>query len=89
MQKNDKYFVRIDKKIKDGKIDSRDYKAHLEYLENGEKALLKRFPQDLPATSRIIANGLSEPEWLIEIEAEAIINPRLSIRKIYQLCYIT
>ena len=53
------------------------------------KALLKRFPRDPPATSRIIVNGLFEPEWLIEIEAEAIINPRLSIRKIYQLCYIT
>lgn len=36
------------------------------------KTLLKRFPQDPPATSWIIVSGLSEPEWLIEIEAEAV-----------------
>ncbi|WP_104202911.1 RidA family protein [Billgrantia saliphila] len=36
------------------------------------KALRSRFPQSPPATSWMIVSGLSEPEWLIEIEAEAV-----------------
>lgn len=37
------------------------------------RALRERFPVDPPATSWIIVSGLSEPEWLIEIEAEAVL----------------
>jgi 2-iminobutanoate/2-iminopropanoate deaminase len=37
------------------------------------QALRERFPADPPATSWIIVSGLSEPEWLIEIEAEAVL----------------
>lgn len=36
-------------------------------------ALLKRFPNNPPPSSWIIVSGLSLPEWLIEIEAEALI----------------
>lgn len=37
------------------------------------EALRMRFPQAPPATSWVIVSGLSEPEWLIEIEAEAVL----------------
>lgn len=37
------------------------------------KALQARFPQAPPATSWIIVSGLSEPDWLVEIEAEAVL----------------
>lgn len=37
------------------------------------KALRSRFPVAPPATSWVIVSGLSEPEWLIEIEAEAVL----------------
>lgn len=37
------------------------------------RALRERFPVDPPATSWILVSGLSEPEWLIEIEAEAVL----------------
>lgn len=37
------------------------------------RALLERFPVDPPATSWIVVSGLSSPEWLIEIEAEAVL----------------
>jgi 2-iminobutanoate/2-iminopropanoate deaminase len=37
------------------------------------EALLKRFPFNPPTTSWILVQGLSEPEWLIELEAEAIL----------------
>lgn len=37
------------------------------------EALRARFPQAPPATSWIIVSGLSEPEWLVEIEAEAVL----------------
>lgn len=33
--------------------------------------LLRRFPDDPPATSWLVISGLSEPGWLVEIEAEA------------------
>ncbi|UII69577.1 hypothetical protein LVW35_18060 [Pseudomonas sp. HN11] len=33
----------------------------------------RRFPHDPPPSSWIIVSGLSLPEWLIEIEAEAVI----------------
>ena len=36
-------------------------------------ALIKRFPECPPATSWIIVNGLSVPEWLVEVEAEAVL----------------
>jgi len=39
------------------------------------EALLRRFPVNPPATSWIIVSGLSEPEWLIELEAEAAYHP--------------
>ena len=35
--------------------------------------LQKYFPKDPPATSWVFVNGLSEPEWLVEIEAEAVL----------------
>lgn len=35
--------------------------------------LRARFPVDPPATSWIVVSGLSEPQWLIEIEAEAVL----------------
>lgn len=37
------------------------------------EALRKRFPHSPPASSWLIVSGLSEPEWLIEIEAEAVL----------------
>jgi 2-iminobutanoate/2-iminopropanoate deaminase len=39
-------------------------------------ALLKHFPENPPPSSWIVVSGLSEPEWLIEIEAEAMIPVR-------------
>ncbi|MCC5809091.1 MAG: hypothetical protein JJU06_01860 [Ectothiorhodospiraceae bacterium] len=39
------------------------------------QALLERFPDQPPATSWVLVSGLSEPEWLIEIEAEAVLPP--------------
>ena len=36
-------------------------------------ALRERFPDNPPPSSWIIVSGLSLPEWLIEIEAEALI----------------
>lgn len=36
-------------------------------------ALRERFPSNPPPSSWIIVSGLSLPEWLIEIEAEALI----------------
>ncbi|PMR76457.1 RidA family protein [Billgrantia endophytica] len=41
--------------------------------ESVVKALRARFPVSPPATSWVIVSGLSEPEWLIEIEAEAVL----------------
>ncbi|RCV90274.1 RidA family protein [Billgrantia montanilacus] len=41
--------------------------------EDVMRALLSRFPKSPPATSWLIVSGLSEPEWLIEIEAEAVL----------------
>ena len=35
------------------------------------QVLLQRFPNDPPASSWIIVSGLSLPEWLIEVEADA------------------
>ncbi|GAP96669.1 hypothetical protein NIES2104_32120 [Leptolyngbya sp. NIES-2104] len=35
--------------------------------------MLKRFPVNPPATSWVIVSGLSEPEWLVELEAEAVL----------------
>lgn len=37
------------------------------------QALRERFPHNPPPSSWIIVSGLSLPEWLIEIEAEAVI----------------
>lgn len=37
------------------------------------EVLLKRFPVNPPATSWVIVRGLSEPEWLVEVEAEAVL----------------
>ena len=39
------------------------------------QALRTRFPHNPPPSSWIIVSGLSLPEWLIEIEAEAVIPP--------------
>jgi 2-iminobutanoate/2-iminopropanoate deaminase len=36
--------------------------------------LKRRFPEDPPASSWLIISGLSEPEWLVEIEAEAVVD---------------
>lgn len=38
--------------------------------------LLRRFPHDPPATSWVLVSGLSEPEWLVEVEAEAVVVDR-------------
>lgn len=35
--------------------------------------LRERFPVNPPATSWIVVSGLSRPDWLIEIEAEAVL----------------
>ncbi|TVT85585.1 RidA family protein [Pseudomonas sp. H3(2019)] len=35
--------------------------------------LLERFPDNPPASSWIIVSGLSLPQWLIEVEVEAIL----------------
>lgn len=35
--------------------------------------LKARFPHDPPASSWVVVEGLSLPEWLIEIEAEAVL----------------
>lgn len=37
------------------------------------EVLKSRFPDDPPATSWVMVSGLSEPEWLVEIEAEAVL----------------
>lgn len=37
------------------------------------RILRERFPRDPPPSSWIVVVGLSRPEWLIEIEAEAIL----------------
>ncbi|WAL59881.1 RidA family protein [Thermocoleostomius sinensis] len=37
------------------------------------EALLERFPVNPPATSWVLVCGLSEPEWLVELEAEAVL----------------
>lgn len=37
------------------------------------RVLLERFPDNPPASSWIIVSGLSLPQWLIEIEVEAVI----------------
>ncbi|AMG89302.1 MULTISPECIES: RidA family protein [Bordetella] len=37
-------------------------------------ALRRRFPDNPPPSSWIIVSGLSLPEWLIEIEAEAMLD---------------
>lgn len=37
------------------------------------EALLKRFPVNPPATSWVVVSGLAEPQWLIELEAEAVL----------------
>lgn len=36
--------------------------------------LLRRFPTDPPATSWLFISGLSEPDWLVEIEADAVVH---------------
>lgn len=38
------------------------------------QALRARFPVDPPASSWVVVSGLSLPEWLIEIEAEAMLD---------------
>jgi 2-iminobutanoate/2-iminopropanoate deaminase len=43
------------------------------------QALRERFPVEPPATSWIFVSGLSEPEWLIEIEAEAVLPQRSGV----------
>ncbi len=40
------------------------------------QALRERFPHHPPPSSWIIVSGLSLPEWLIEIEAEAVVPPK-------------
>ena len=40
------------------------------------QALRERFPHNPPPSSWILVSGLSLPQWLIEIEAEAVI-PRV------------
>lgn len=37
------------------------------------EALLQRFPVNPPATSWVVVSGLAEPQWLIELEAEAVL----------------
>ncbi|MGN7739794.1 RidA family protein [Pseudomonas sp. 22526] len=47
--------------------------AAREQQEQISQVLLQRFPQQPPASSWIIVSGLSLPEWLIEVEAEAML----------------
>ena len=44
--------------------------------EQISQVLLQRFPNAPPASSWIIVSGLSLPEWLIEVEAEALLAER-------------
>ena len=37
------------------------------------EALRARFPVDPPATSWIVVSGLAAPEWLVELEVEAVL----------------
>ena len=37
------------------------------------RALLNRFPVNPPASTWLLVSGLSEPEWLVEVEAEAVL----------------
>lgn len=37
------------------------------------EALRKRFPVDPPATTWLVVSGLAREDWLIEIEAEAVL----------------
>ena len=37
------------------------------------RVLLERFPDNPPASSWVIVSGLSLPQWLIEIEVEAVV----------------
>lgn len=37
------------------------------------QVLLERFPSNPPASSWVIVSGLSLPQWLIEVEAEAVL----------------
>ena len=38
------------------------------------EALQAHFPTDPPASSWVVVTALSEPEWLVEIEAEAVLD---------------
>ena len=37
------------------------------------RALLNRFPVNPPASTWLLVSGLSEPKWLVEVEAEAVL----------------
>lgn len=37
------------------------------------EALRRHFPVDPPATSWVLVSGLSDPAWLVELEAEAVL----------------
>ena len=41
------------------------------------QALRERFPRNPPPSSWVIVSGLSLPQWLIEIEAEAVVGAGL------------
>lgn len=47
--------------------------SHEEQLDIA-RALKEKFGDEPPASSWIIVTGLSLPEWLIEIEAQAVLN---------------
>ncbi|MGE8353830.1 MAG: RidA family protein [Pseudomonas protegens] len=49
---------------------ARDQQEHISAV------LLERFASQPPASSWIIVSGLSLPEWLIEVEAEAVLDER-------------
>lgn len=52
----------------------RDDASSQEEQEDIAAALLKRFPPNPPPSSWILVSGLAKPEWLIEIEAEAMLD---------------
>ncbi len=54
-------------------ISKEGFNSHKEQADIA-RALKEKFPNMSPASSWVIVSGLSLPEWLIEIEAHAVLN---------------
>lgn len=55
-------------------------RIYLVHSAAGEQAVISRalrelFPEQPPVSTWILVSGLSRPDWLIEIEAEALLDP--------------